>query len=85
MPPDLVLSIFFVPLFVPLLSQLKQKESRKNQSQVEQIAKTKGANQLNLPANPLISMVLQRGFEPPAPGLGILCSIHLSYWSNAML
>ena len=26
-------------------------------------------------------MVLQAGFEPAAPGLGILCSIHLSYWS----
>ena len=82
MPPDLVLSIFFVPLFVPLLSQLKQKESRKNQPQVEQIAKTKGVNQLNTPVNPLIFMVLQAGFEPAAPGLGILCSILLSYWSR---
>ena len=26
-------------------------------------------------------MVLQAGLEPAAPGLGILCSIHLSYWS----
>ena len=82
MPPDLVLSIFFVPLFVPLLSQLKQKESRKNQPKVEQIAKTKGANQLNIPVNPLNLLVLQAGFEPAAPGLGILCSILLSYWSR---
>ena len=33
---------------------------------------TKGANQLNIPVNPLIFMVLQAGFEPAAPGLGIL-------------
>jgi hypothetical protein len=26
-----------------------------------------------------VSMVRPRGFEPPAPGLGILCSIQLSY------
>src|SRR5665647_2236006 len=26
-------------------------------------------------------MVLQAGLEPAAPGLGILSSIHLSYWS----
>lgn len=49
---------------------------------MEQIAKKKGANQLKLPANPLIFMVLQAGLEPAAPGLGILSSIHLSYWSK---
>ena len=73
---------FFVPLFVPLLSQLKQKESRKNQPQVEQLAKTKGANQLNIPVNPLIFMVLQAGFEPAAPGLGIHCYNFVSILMN---
>ena len=28
-----------------------------------------------------LDLVLQAGFEPAAPGLGILCSILLSYWS----
>lgn len=27
-------------------------------------------------------MAIQRGFEPPTPGLGNLCSILLSYWIN---
>jgi len=54
---------------------IKTKRKQKNQSQVEQIAKTKGANQLNIPVNPLIFVVLQAGFEPAAPGLGILNNI----------
>jgi hypothetical protein len=45
---------------------------------------TRGAQKKALAAfgQVLDRLVLQAGFEPAAPGLGILSSIHLSYWSN---
>lgn len=35
-----------------------------------------------IPCNPLFLLVPPAGIGPAAPGLGILCSIHLSYWSG---